>query len=442
MKRFVVTLLAIAMLVTLSACSVEQKNKYNQADYTKEEAGYWLSKVNDPDEVLLTTDEIAALNKNMDHYWATDWNSGYYDVETFPETVAADELKARIEKVDVKNRGLYCKGQLVTSDQWEEAYKNLNLDALSDSVTVSYGITVNNTAMYDFPTAEIHTGADLNEAENALQQSYLRMNEPVIVILESADTAWYYVVAQEYIGWIESKDCALFENKQAWMDYYKQDNFLMVTEDCKINGIEGDVLMGTKLYLAENSQDICVPKRNEQEEIELTYVSVSSDAKVNEGYLPFTAENVLTLAFKELGEPYGWGGIHGDRDCSLYIMHIYDCFGIELPRNSGMQMKIPEMRAKAEGMSVAEKEAVLAETNPGAILGISGHVMLYLGEDNGQHYVISMLGSYIPEEVSENFGDHIVSAQKCMINTLDVHRKNGNTWLQELIDVSDIEVKE
>ena len=122
----------------------------------------------------------------------------------------------------------------------------------------------------------------------------------------------------------------------------------------------------------------------------------------------------------------------------MYIKDIYNCFGFQLPRNSRIQMNIPEMNVKTESMSVTEKEAILEETNPGAIMGISGHVMLYLGKDNGQHYVISMLGSYIPETVTENFAEHIVSAQKVTVNTLDVKRKNGNTWLQEIISIVDI----
>ena len=43
-----------------------------------------------------------------------------------------------------------------------------------------------------------------------------------------------------------------------------------------------------------------------------------------------------------------------------------------------------------------------------------------------------MLSSYIPEEVTENFGNSIEAVNKVFLNSLNVKRKSGNTWLQEL----------
>ena len=101
-------------------------------------------------------------------------------------------------------------------------------------------------------------------------------------------------------------------------------------------------------------------------------------------------------------------------------------------------MNIPEMRTKIGEMTVEEKEALISKTIPGSILGFNGHVMLYLGEDNGQHYVISMLGSYVPEDVTENFKEHVVSALRVNVNTLDVKRKSGNTWMKELVSLVEL----
>ena len=462
MKKTLVILLAICMILSMSACGSENSEENTQIENSQTEStqgsieqdfnaietlDYWIEKVENPDAVLLSLDEIQNQNALMRQYWGKDWKSGYYDINAFPETVKKAELQDRIEMPNVKNLGLYCKGEKVTLEQWKEYYKNYNYDNMPETIHVRYGVIVNSTPSFDFPIADIMTGSDLNEAENLLQQTYFRLNEPVVVLWESADKEWYYVMANEFVGWIQSKDCALFESRTQWSEYQSQEQFLVVTKDSKLNGISDNVFMSTKLYLVEDGEPhdlihgdyvVRVPHRGENGVVHYSYTALSKEDSVHEGYLPYTVNNTLTLAFQELGDPYGWGGIDGKRDCSMYIKDIYNCFGFQMPRNSQVQMNFPEKRVKTSEMSVDEKGTLLEKTNPGAILGFKGHVMLYLGKDNGQHYVISMLGSYIPETVTENFADHIVSAQKVMINTLDVKRRSGNTWLQEIISVVDI----
>lgn len=463
MKKLLALLLTACMLLSMTACGKTDSNNNSQVDNSQdagnqnvnqqndaqevESLQFWLNKIDNPDEVLLSYEEIEKQNALMMQYWGTDWKSGYYDINKFPESVDKAWLQDRIDYPNVNDLGLYCKGEKVTATQWQEYYKKYNFDAMPEQIEVKYGVIVNSTPAFDFPIADIMTGSSLDESENLLQQTYFRMNEPVVVLWESADQEWYYVVANEYIGWVEAKDCALFESRAQWTEFQSKKEFLVVTEDSMLEGIEGTVLMSTKLYLVEENEAhdlingdyiVRVPQRGENGKLHYTYAAVSKEDKVHEGYLPYTTENLLTLAFQELGDPYGWGGIDGKRDCSIYIKDIYNCFGFQMPRNSRIQMSIPEMETDTSDMSVEEKEAILAKTNPGAVLGISGHVMLYLGEEAGQHYVISMLGSYIPETVTENFGDHIVSAQKVMVNTLDVRRRNGNTWLQEILSVVDI----
>lgn len=463
MKKILAILLTACMLLTMTACGKTEPNDNSQNNNSQnagtqnenqqneaqgvETAQFWLDKLENADKVLLILEEIEKENALMRQYWGTDWKSGYYDVNSFPETVDKAWLQDRIDYPHVKDLGLYCKGEKITAAQWQERYKNYNFDGMPATIQVKYGVIVHPTAGYDFPTNEIHTGSSLDESENLLQQTFYRMNEPVVVLWESKDKEWYYIVANEFVGWIEAKDCALFESRTQWTEFQQDKEFLVVTEDAKLEGIEDTVFMSTKLYLVDENEPhdlihgdyvVRVPQRGEDGKVHYTYAAVAKEDPVHEGYLPYTIENILTLAFQEMGDSYGWGGIDGKRDCSIYIKDIYNCFGFQMPRNSRIQMNIPEMRTKTEGLSVEDREALLDKTNPGAILGISGHVMLYLGEEAGKHYVISMLGSYIPETVTENFGDHVVSAQKVMVNTLDVRRRNGNTWLQEIISVVDI----
>lgn len=465
MKKLLVLLLAVCMFASMTACGKETGNNEYETGSAQSEleetetepeepeatgiesAKYWLAKVENPDEVLLSLNEIQKQNALMMRWWGTDFKSGYYDINVFPETVDKEWLQDRIEYPNVKSQGYYCNGKKVTSSQWKEYYKAYNYDKMPAKIEVKYGVLIHSTAGYDFPSTEIFTGSNLDETENYIQQTYFRMNEPVVVVWESADAEWYYVVANEFVGWVQAKDCALFKNRTEWSEYQAQENFVVVTRDSNFKGIEGTVYMSTKLYLAEENEAdasltgdyiVRVPQRDKNGELSYTYAALSKKDKVHEGYLPYTTTNVLTLAFQELGDPYGWGGIDGKRDCSMYIKDVYNCFGFQLPRNSRIQMNIPEMRTKIGEMTVAEKKALISETVPGSILGFNGHVMLYLGEENGQHYVISMLGSYVPEEVTENFTEHVVSALRVNVNTLDVKRKSGKTWIQELVSLVEL----
>ena len=69
---------------------------------------------------------------------------------------------------------------------------------------------------------------------------------------------------------------------------------------------------------------------------------------------------------------------------------------------------------------------------PGDILDIGGHVMIYLGKYEGKHYIISMLSTYVPEDVTSDFDKNAVKMARNHINSLDVHRRNGNTWMEEI----------
>jgi len=64
----------------------------------------------------------------------------------------------------------------------------------------------------------------------------------------------------------------------------------------------------------------------------------------------------------------------------------------------------------------------------GSILYFSGHEMLYLGKEDGKYYVISSVGTIMrPEDPTVR-----QRIRGIVINTLDVRRANGNTWLNDL----------
>ena len=64
----------------------------------------------------------------------------------------------------------------------------------------------------------------------------------------------------------------------------------------------------------------------------------------------------------------------------------------------------------------------------GTILFFRGHVMLYLGEAYGLHYVVSSVGS-----IMQPGGTTVQRIRSVIINTLEeTIRGNGNSWLGDL----------
>lgn len=448
------TLLIILMMETMAAafCACDRKNvdidetttvitvtkdEVDLADLSSEQ--FWIEQTDNKDEIIMTYEEIEAQNEHLMSSWGTDWTGGYYDVKAFPEKVEKEWLKDRICYMDLKNTKLYYKGESISEEQWEMYYDNYNLDAIPEEKNVLYAVTNENIPMLDLPTEDVLTDGDMDEMVNALQQTLLKINEPVAVLHDSSDSKWVFVVANEYIGWVKKEYCSFFETRQEWIDYQNRENFVVITRDCTIPETDYKLLMGTKLFMAAGNEDetseeyiIEIPKKNETGLIQYEEISINHSESVCKGYLPFTREMVIKLAFQELGDSYGWGGAQGNRDCSSYVKDIYACFGFKLPRNSRLQQSMPDVADDMTSLSEEEKKNCVEKSSAGDILGINGHIMIYLGKANGKYYVINMLSSYVPEEVTEDFGNSIVSVNQVMVNSLNVKRRNGNTWLQEL----------
>lgn len=143
--------------------------------------------------------------------------------------------------------------------------------------------------------------------------------------------------------------------------------------------------------------------------------------------LNFSPSAFAELAQNLIGEKYGWGGSLGNRDCSMLLRDLFSHFGIFLERNSAAQMKQNfnldsmknETSANAEdsgdfidfnGLNYGHKKAqILQNAIPFAtLLGVKGHILLFLGEKNGQIFVLHDAWGLATEEVD--------SAQKGVIN--------------------------
>lgn len=397
-------------------------------------AEYWLKPSTHPDRIIMTQSEISDWSIVPEAQFDTISEAGKTDAEYL----------ARWKNMIIHDNLLYDNaGNVLEPHHWNSAIENFDIERYSGKVR--YAVTVRNTEERILPTAE----RGFQNIDNSLFDDHimtmLLAAEPLLVLHQSLDGMWYFVIGQYApAGWVYKDDIAFCSDRKSWEETQSGD-FLLVTAnrirlDMKDPGGRDytELSMGTKLKLmpadsvhtdtdqrfGKNVYAVSFPYRKEDGMLGLREVFLPAREGVHVGYLPYTRRNILNLAFSCLGDRYGWGGTFGARDCSSYIQDIYRCFGILLPRNSSRQIEFHGRTLDLSGMSTEQKYKVLKkEAVPGSVMYMPGHVYMYLGQENGRIYTINSASSVM-------LNGKKTYIQSVTINTLDEKRANGETWLQ------------
>lgn len=373
------------------------------------EPEFWIAKPGTAKKVLMSPEEIEEWN-NL----TADAIDRVVQFEEYPETMTKAELVAKIDtvsKVPTSKRYLADGTEIPgRSPYYDPFVANMPKDAIADEFPVRFGITVRRTNLRVLPH-ESPLYSSKTSPHDQFQWTAVYALEPLAVLHTSADGQWYFVHIYTCFAWIPVEDVALFESKEAMLEYAKRDPFLMITGDRvftqyntsnpEIAELQLDMGVRVPLCAAEEIGDsidgqkpdgnfvVLLPTRRDDGTVELKQGLVARNADVNLGYLPYTQENVLRQAFKMLGQRYGWGGTFNARDCSAFLMDIFKTMGLNPPRNSTEQAKsaVGEAVIK-DAMTLAELEDLLDGVDPGTGIFRSGHAMLYIGKYDGEHYII------------------------------------------------------
>jgi hypothetical protein len=407
-------------------------------------AEYWIDHMNTPDRVLLKQEEIQKINETIKTQLVSDEDAVFYDLSSYEENISGTDLKKLIGKYKFPMTAYSSHGSpannVISPAQWNSYYENCNTDNIADLNPIRYGIVCQRADVRAIPTSDAICDEPDEKNGDILQNTALSVNEPVLVLYTSKDKAWYFIMAEEYAGWVEKDTIGLCESRSQWEELQNPEHFLIITADCiQTKQIAGDSLtgnyeftMGTKLCLAENKewQDtektvsardsyvVKVPVRSKNGTLKINYLAIPLSRDVHLGYMDYTKANLVTQAFKMLGNSYGKGDSYGERDDASFVRDIYLCFGFRLPRNSSDMAKIHEKNyVDLSGLSNKEKEAKLYSTSSGSILYMPDQVMIYLGCVEKKHFVISTVNGQV---------------KKVTVNNLQELNENGNTWEEEL----------
>ncbi len=456
--RFFLCSLVILQLGLLVDCSYAMAPLAKTMPNVKTEmlsSQYWIDKLEHPDDRIMSDDQIQSFNQEM----LNELSNYMIDLTRVPEAYSRTDLEKFIDYPFPKSPS-FVDGRQVGKRYWGQLKKQLNLQRIKDRNPVKYGFVIHRTNLKIFPVADIVSDAADDPAFDRFQNSGLLVNEPVVILHQSRDKKWFYIRMYNCSGWVLAEDVAICPDKEFWLEEQKYTDFLVVTGnkiklDCNPWSPELSALelsMGTILPLVGENEipisiDDRVPydnyvvkmpvrKRSGAISYKLAMIPVSKD--VNVGFLPYTRANVLKQVFKMQGDRYGWGGMLEARDCSGMILDLYCSFGFKLPRNSYPQGMSPGKIADLTNLSLKSKSKMLDQVQSGAILYFPGHVMLYIGNDQGRYYVISALGSYAEFPDNSNKAE-IVRTRTVVINDLSVKRGSGLQWIEAITVAKQLE---
>jgi cell wall-associated NlpC family hydrolase len=371
-------------------------------------AEYWQQQLVEGDKVLLSPQEIAARNNA-----SFKQQSEMQPLAEIATTLTAQELTARINQVSAISSAqrYYPDGRQVDANAWQNYRQLLALDAVKSSNPVQFGLVVKRSMLLAFPTHDRILKHPDDVDLNRFQESGLFPAEPVAVLHQSRDKAWYLVQSFNYTGWLQAADVAIGERQQV-LAYAEQEPFLVVTGAKAYTAYtpsipaisELQLDMGVRLPLlsaadvghnvhGQNpaaSHIVQLPIRQADGRLGFSPALIARSQDVQQGYLAFTSNNIIKQAFKFLGERYGWGHDYNGRDCTGFVAEVYSSFGYKMPRNSSQQGKgVYGDNVRFKQLNDIEfKKKQLAQAQVGDLLYLPGHVAMYLGQSAGQAFII------------------------------------------------------
>lgn len=409
-------------------------------------ADFWISKVKNPDEVVLTSAAIRKMNESyMTRMKAPDlfkdadkdrvpnpddlnrWPGRYIVIPDLSSMTSAQVAAATRNEV-VKDvdfmRGKYSKNVIGLSAAEFEAFgnmlgigyadweldrfeKEMAVDLIGDTVTPLVGITVRDARLRIVPT---FTGEQIGIMDNMKTRwdvwnvGLVRIGTRVSVLHSSRSGGYVFALTPEGFGWIQSEDVA-FASEEEISTFSRSSDFVVCTgdrvpfySDEKCRFASGWMRLGDRLPLAskENSRLISVPVRKTNGNLSMEHVWLAEDADVHAGWMPYTRRNIAVIGFKMLGNPYDWTMAWYGRNHETTLRDLFACFGFELPFNAELftfysdndtRVVRPNGGKEEQYKTILSNEPLLTIQTCGG-----GHSQLFLGEYNGEPFVLDTHG--------------------------------------------------
>jgi cell wall-associated NlpC family hydrolase len=372
------------------------------------EPSWWVARQGEPDRVILDSKAIATQNAKL-----MQLDDSMFDLDAFPATLDRTRVAGWIEGLSKRpTRALYDeRGKDFASSDLDAIVDNVNLPAIPASQPTRFGLVVHRADLRAFPTRTRVFSSNDDHDIDRFQESGLFPGDPVAIVHQSRDGQWLFVVNTRYAAWIEKRFVAEGKREDV-LGYGRKTPFRIVTgarattvhtpeepgvSDVQLDmGVRVPVLSDWPIEKAVNGQHgytshiIELPVRNDDGTLRFAPALLPRREPTSDAPLALTPRNLIQQGFKFLGERYGWGHSYNARDCSGFVSEIYRSMGVQLPRNTSDQAISPALNRIAfnEKDDHARRMAVVRDMQVGDLVYIPGHVMMVIGNIDGEPYVI------------------------------------------------------
>jgi len=296
-------------------------------------------------------------------------------------------------------------------------------------------IAVTNISMRVFPT-QLPVFFDFSRAGEGypfdyMQNTLVLAGSPLHATHISADRAWVLVESRFAYGWVPVGDIGWVDDD--FIAIYKTGIYGAITrDDVPVTDGEGNYRfaghIGTILPIMEggagtNGFAFIIPVRTMNGDA-APHVAFLPQSLAQQTPIPATPANFTKLINAMMGRPYGWAGLHENRDCSSTTMDLMAPFGIALPRNSSKQIKLGTY-VSLEGMSRKDKKTFITKTATPfmTLVRKPGHIMLYVGEKDGQPIIFHSVWG-LKTKTNGKYGRKVIG--KAVITSLEPGLEQSN----------------
>ncbi len=404
-------------------------------------ADYWIAKMENPNQILMTSEEIAAYNEAI----LNKAETGTYKLAELPSEYNGIKMKQKLAGFsEYKDR--YWDGVPVSPEDYTKIRQNILNAEASEQMQLRYGFGISYSDLKQVPVEHYFAYADDAEYDSSMN-STVQVNEPLVVYLDTADKKFSYISTPYYEGWVKSENIAVCKSKEEWLQAQEMQDFLVVTgEKIYLEPSKSDpdisercLHMGTVLELVQaedNEQQVVsrvpwynylvkLPCRDAEGYFVQKIVPIPYNRDVHVGYLEMTSANILRQAYKFLGNRYGWGGMLNAEDCSGYVGEVYRTFGLKFGRDVCHITASPSGVRYMDINDTVGKKKMLDNTLPGALVAMGdSHIMIYLGQENGYYYVINAVMNGI-------------TTKKAKVNTVIINELNDCQWIDRISKIAE-----
>ncbi|MGB5553460.1 MAG: SH3 domain-containing protein [Flavobacteriaceae bacterium] len=392
------------------------------------QASYWIAKMKNPDQVVLSFEEIETRNEDYQERMANA--SGLDSVlsqKIHKQLTGRPGLLAHIPDLDsktptelsqlvkdwIKSGTDYLKSRefgnimaiAYSEEELSEIENEMSFDSSKVQIKPQPGITTTACRLRIIPLVKPEYMGHFTNGKarwDLWNLDVLPIGTPVQILHSSNSGAFLFVLSERGYGWVASEEIAVGSTTEIY-DFNGVEDFIVCTgdrvpfyTDSHCTMVSGWMLMGDRLpMVGTNPRSVSIPFRNANGTLSVQETWLKPDADVRVGYLPYTQRNAAEQAFKLLDNLYDWTGSWYGRNHATNLRDIFSSFGFKLPANGILLSAYgnkPEIIHADQGREAQFKSILSKEPFLTLQICENSHSQLHLGNYEGMPIVFDAHG--------------------------------------------------